>query len=1030
MSERVKSSSPWESLVLNEDGTRKDEYLKSAKGQEEASIEDTFDQWADELDDMVKEGKISHEEARKQQEDMLESAVKEIENVRTAEYERQRNEKIQALAKLFQARVDSKETELEEELTQLDKELGADEPEADKSETDEIDDADLDAKIATLEAEDAELGAELDDEELDAKIAQLESEEAKLNAELGDEVSGEIVPESPKLVAINADFTKDKEELARDLAEIDLNGEIAKSKFIKKLWKGTLFKKYYHEKYAKEYREGKRTRNIDGEELNVYQIINRRKEGAIERFILSVVEGEEGYIHKKAGEDLVEADAETTAKLKVAIEKFASAPEDADEEQLKREFENDVGRLKAEARDKGHKIEDTFIDNYLEVAIQAREYVKQHIAMDRVMEGFKVYNAKVRDGVRTEAHRDLIDRIVNGVESSKLGRFVPVEVVAGAASIVWALTQTGTRAAVGATGGIALSSIFAGLKERNRVTEDRARMLRDLANGMNYANSRETKTDKYEAKIYGTRYDIKRARDLTAHLKYAMSAKESEGRTDDILEAIAAARVRIDFSDEAGKDLIAYSSEDKRGQERLDLDIALIKAEKSLSEADRSKLEEAKKRIQADVLKDVDKNDAKFKRTRAAMALKRSGKTLAFGLATFFVSQEVIAAIDPNKIGIFEKAGLLKTENSDTASETLLASGIFGRGKIAKPEVVDSVQLRGDQGVEIDSLGEGYTRTTVSEAWTEYPTTPNSVTEVSPATLADRLRVKYDGWANNGTAVADGNELRAYLADGQMVSGMHGISTMGNQSFDYAELAAADKIKGYLTIGGTKFELASKLNEAGQLTWGDNGVFTTTAGETIKAIGDNGEKLYKYFEIAMDNGVDADGVQHIIPFATDAGRDTFNSMIQKAVSMPVEHPAVYEFTKTVYSEIPRAITGAGATAAAGAAFASELSPRTNLGAPRPVESVDFQNEIRIDADGLGAKFARFITEPNIQSSAAYSEAKTADYAKWWEEQDEEKKKKAAEILKKMRNSADWLRSNWGSSFMTWMQRNHPEELLA
>ena len=451
-----------------------------------------------------------------------------------------------------------------------------------------------------------------------------------------------------------------------------------------------------------------------------------------------------------------------------------------------------------------------------------------------------------------------------------------------------------------------------------------------------------------------------------------------------------------------------------------------------MSEEDRAKLEELKKRVQKEVTEDVDKNDAKFRKTRATMALKKTGKTIGFGLATFFVSQEVIAAIDPNKIGIFEKAGLIKTENSKTASETLLASGFgLNRGKIIKTEIVDEVQLRSDQKVEIDRLGEGYTRETIKDSWTEIPDTPNSVQEVSPADLSDRLRVKYDGWANNGTAAADGNELRAYLTDGQMVSGMRGVSTMGNQSFDYAELAAAGKIKGYITIGGTKFELASKLNEAGQLTWGGGGVFTTTAGETIKAIGDNGEKLYKYFEIAMDNGVDADGVQHIIPFATDAGRDTFNGVIQKAVTVPIEHPALYKFTKTVTSEIPRAITSTGATAGAGAAFAAaNLSPRTNLAAPRPVESVEFQNEIRIDADGLGQKFTEFITEPNIQSSAAYSEGRTATYAKWWEEQDEEKRKKTAEVLKKMRGSADWLRSNWGSSFMTWMQRNHPEELVA
>ena len=1027
MAEKVKGSSEqnpqspsWESLFLNEDRTRKSEYLESKKGQEELSIEDTFDSWVQELDDMVEEGKITREEARAQQEDMLQSAVEGIIDVRNQEYERQRKEKLQELANVFhqmaaargnettakeptitaEAGEQSKEepksekAKLMEELKQLDEELGLDGSEEDSGK----------------DSGDNEEGENLDDEK-----AKLEAELAELDKEL-------------ELVAINADMTHDKDELASDLAEISLNEETAHAKIFKRLWKGTLFKKYYHKKYTREYLEGKRTQNVDGEDLTVYDLIDRRKEGAIKRFVLGVIDGEEGFVHKKAGENLVEADAEMTAALKAAIEKFASAPEDADEEELKREFENDVARLKAEARDNGRasRSKNFTVDNYLEIAIQARECALHHIGMDRIMEGIKLYNAEVRDGIRTEAHRDNIDKIVNKLESSKIGQFIPAEVLAGAVSVVSALTGTGARAAFGAAGGIVASSVIAGLKERNRITEDRARLLRDVANGMNYENISISRTDKYEAKLFGTCYDLQRASDLTKKLEDAI-AFEGEGRTEVLLSAIAEARVRIDFSDENQKDLIAFSSEDKRGTERLNLDKALIYAERSLPEEDRTKLEELKTQISKQISESVDEKDQDFRKKRAVMALKKSGVTLGIGLGTFFITQEMVAIADPGKIGLLEKAGIIKRANNENASETLLASGFgFNRGVIRQAEVVDTVRLRGDQEVEMEMLGKDYTRTTVSEAWTEYSKTPDSIREISPETLADRLRVKYDGWANNGTSVADGNELRAYLTDGQMVSGMRGISTMGNQSFNYEELAAAGRIKGYLTIGGTKFELASKLNEAGQLTWGENGVFTTTAGETIKALGDNGEKLYKYFEIALDNGVDADGVQHIIPFATDAGRDTFSGTIQaiqKTVSVPIEHPAVYEFTKTITNETPRAVTGFGL------AFAPE-TPRTGLAGPRRVESLDFQNEILDQSEGLNDAFKGFITEPNIQSSSAYSPERTAEYGAWWESQGDDEKARAVAILKRMRESEDWKRSNWGSSFMTWMQLNHADALAS
>lgn len=902
MGEKLNSSSPWEELVLNENGTRKDEYLKSEKGQEEVSIEDTFDQWVEELDDMVEKGEITREEALKQQEDMLNSAVQSINKVRSEEYERQRNEKIQALANIFAQVKDQKDAGVR--FANLVGQVKGDETQ------DQAQEAETQDEFADINT--------LTKEEIQAEIAKLEqvvgeqavNEDADIEKLTKEEIEAEIAKlenELHPLIVIDADVTHDKNELAEDLAEIDLNEEVANGKFLKRLWKGTLFKKYYHKKYTNEYLSGERTKNIDDEELTVYDLINRRKEGAIERFIMSVVEDEDAYVHKKAGESLKEADEETTAAIKTAIEYFALAPEDADEEDLERELENDLNRIKAEARDA--KKGDYFVGNYLEVAKQARKCALQHIAMDRVMEGFKVYNAEVRDGVRTEAHRDNLDKIVNKLEGSAIGCFVPAEVLAGAVSIVSALTQTGARAIGGVAGGIAASGVMAGLRERNRITEDRARLLRDIANGKNYEDS-----SKYEAKIFGTHYDIRRAEDLAVDIEYAITAPEdTESRTDEILKAIAEARVRIDLSDEAKKDLIAYSSEDARGGERLNLDIMLIKAEKSLSEEDRARLEEMKAKILDKIQSDINEKDADFKRTRAKLALKKSGKTLAIGLGTFFASQEVIAAIDPNKIGIFEKAGLLKTENSKTASETLIASKFgFNRGSYTSaPEVVDKVQLNSDQEVEISRLGEGYTRTTVKDAWTEIPDTPNSVEEISPATLADRLRVKYDGWADNGTAAADGNELRLYLRDGQVVSGMRGASTMGNQTFDYEKLAAAGKIKGYVTVGGTKFELASKLNDAGQLTWGENGVFTTTAGETIKAVGDNGEKLYKYFEIAMDNGADENGIEHLIPFATDVGKDTFEGTLEKAVTIPIDHPAVYEFTKTITHEIPREVTGAG-----------------------------------------------------------------------------------------------------------------------
>ena len=767
---------------------------------------------------------------------------------------------------------------------------------------------------------------EMTPEELDAAEAETQRKIDQIKAELAE-------LEQP-LVAINADFSYDEKELAHDFAEQDLNEEVAKSGLIKRLWKGTLFKKYYEKKYTNEYISGKRSR--DGKDI--HELTKEQSKSTMERFVLGATEDAK-YIHEKAGEKLEKADAETTEKVRSAIEKFATAkiPEGGTIEDLKLQFMEDIGRSEAEASDQGKKIDKKLIDNYLEVAIQARMKVEHEIAIDKVMDGFAVYNAEVRDGIRTQAHRDNIDKIVNFVQSSRVGQFIPEEILAGAVGVAVGLTQTGARAVAGVAGGIVASGAVTYLKERNRITEDRARMQRDAANGLVYSGMSDEevknlkghakKIAKYEKRIGGTLYDLQKASSLTSNIEAALSMEPGEERDKALLKAVAEARVRIDFSDSEQKDLIAYSSEDKRGEERLALDKAVIQAEKILSKDKEGELEALKEHLENEIENGVDEKDKNFKHERTLVAMKKASKTMLIGVGTFLGSQEIMAVIDPNKIGVFEKAGLIKTSNNENATETLIASGFgFNRGVVNSVNTSEPIKVNGNDEVAIERLeANGYTKTEVSGSWTEQQ---NQLVDIDPASSTAALKVKYDGWANNGTLVSDGNELSAYIQNGQFVSGMNGASTMGSEVLDYNTLASAGKIKGYLTIGGAKFEIASSVNSAGQLTWGSDGVFTTTTGETIRAIGDNGEKLYKYFEIAVDNGVDANGIQHIVPLATDVGANSFSGTMQQVVSTTIKHPPVYEFIKTTET-----VSSLRDIATAGIAITPETA-RTGLGGTR------------------------------------------------------------------------------------------------
>lgn len=68
--------------ILGEDNRLKEEYAKSDLGQQEQGIEETFDQWYNDIDEMVKSGQLSEDDARQMLDSMLESGISGINAVR------------------------------------------------------------------------------------------------------------------------------------------------------------------------------------------------------------------------------------------------------------------------------------------------------------------------------------------------------------------------------------------------------------------------------------------------------------------------------------------------------------------------------------------------------------------------------------------------------------------------------------------------------------------------------------------------------------------------------------------------------------------------------------------------------------------------------------------------------------------------------------------------------------------------------------------------------------------------------------
>ena len=169
-------------------------------------------------------------------------------------------------------------------------------------------------------------------EPVDQELAKKVEEIMALKKEL-EEVDQEIASiknkepeEAPEpLVAMNVDWSKSEERLAKNLAEKELNKELKEAGLIKKIWKGRLFRQTYIDLYTEEFLDGERT---DKNGKTIAEAIEEQKQNLIDDFRNDAVEemreidhkrwAEEGF-RGKNGEKLTPVDKETNAKIKSTI---------------------------------------------------------------------------------------------------------------------------------------------------------------------------------------------------------------------------------------------------------------------------------------------------------------------------------------------------------------------------------------------------------------------------------------------------------------------------------------------------------------------------------------------------------------------------------------------------------------------------------------------------------------------------------------------------------------------------------------
>jgi hypothetical protein len=574
---------------------------------------------------------------------------------------------------------------------------------------------------------------------LEELIALKKSMSVGNKAPVTSSVIGNKAPVSPDkpLIAVNLNVEKDARDAAHTIAEKMLKQKTLGRGKLYNIIVGGVFREFNVHRY-----EGKAYKMIlekqRGEATTLGDTDWSTKVG-FEQFVDAYITGyEQEMIHGAAGEKMntygvdgsevkrywtdedgvrheeVIDDSDPAAKatrgLRNLIAKYA---QDGD----KAAFESNIAMLQQELKDAGGNPRDLMAENYMEVAEAARDRLKHTKSIADVMAGFRFINGEARSNVRTEAHRDALDKITNFITNSRIGSIFPPEVVSTAAATATYFGRSGIRKALIAAGtvvvgatmapatvslavGMGMAGVTTAIRERNRVTGDRATNARELARGGD-ATKIETPTDatrrqkrrlrkmqEYGEKMAETQYDTISAADATEKLRVAIASGDKKS----IVEAYAEADTATKLSDSQGIDLIYYdgASSTEINAQRRELDIARAEAKvalrrlgvRDIGTETASAVEAVKDKLE----NDISAKDKAFRKLRRRRALAVGAKSsIAAGITQIGV-QETAAFFDKGQVGLAEtglnklaedKFGHAITENSPAARNTFLA-GLVG----------------------------------------------------------------------------------------------------------------------------------------------------------------------------------------------------------------------------------------------------------------------------------------------------------------------------------------------------------------
>ena len=365
--------------------------------------------------------------------------------------------------------------------------------------------------------------------------------------------------------------------------------------FLRKLWRGGSFKEVHVQ------RERLRARDeiLESGELYIHRTDGAPSQDEIDRSVIEklthqnidqLLSEESGETHRRIDDETDPEAQEVRGAVNDLISRYARGElDDENFEEEKNRVLHVLAQNNPELLGEGRM----FADNLLLVAQNVKSMVRHDRGVDEIMANAIIDLGQIRTDARTEARYSSADKVIERIQSTRLGKWLNETTIVTAASIATSVArltvQSGVAKAAAVTGVLGVGgAVIAGARQSKVVKDERRRHSREMASGERFEPGA-----KRRERLEGSRYETISAVDATRALQQLFEEPEDgtnlrnlhELTKEGFIEAsmlVAQLRTRDAMSDEEQIDLFHYSSAEGISDERLQLQLTAIYAQDAL----------------------------------------------------------------------------------------------------------------------------------------------------------------------------------------------------------------------------------------------------------------------------------------------------------------------------------------------------------------------------------------------------------------------------------------------------------------